>query len=253
MVDVAFHNKPPVFAGKDTIICEGSSVQLEALGTGSFHWSPEEIFNDPDLQNPIANPESSHMLTVVLTDQYGCINSDSIMVEVLDKPVVYAGPDQTLEYLFHTTLEAELGSNESGEWSVTAGSGIFDDINDPLTDVSNLSLNENILLWTVTNGVCKPLSDTLVILVNDLVIPTLITPNNDGKNDYFVLRGIETLGKTELYVFDRRGVQVYKNVNYNNEWNGIDYNGKDLPDDTYFLVLKSKNGLSVSSYIVIRR
>ena len=45
-----------------------------------------------------------------------------------------------------------------------------------------------------------------------------------GNNDYFILRGIENLGKTELIVFDRRGVEVYKDQNYNNDWDGVDYN-----------------------------
>jgi gliding motility-associated-like protein len=76
----------------------------------------------------------------------------------------------------------------------------------------------------------------------------------DGKNDYFVLRGLlETLGKTELIIFDRRGVQVYKNSDYDNSWNGVDYNGKALPDDTYYYVIKSENGKSLSGYVVIRR
>ena len=46
---------------------------------------------------------------------------------------------------------------------------------------------------------------------------------------------------------------VYKNMNYNNSWNGIDYNKNPLPDDTYFYVIKSSNGKSLSGYIVIRR
>ena len=76
----------------------------------------------------------------------------------------------------------------------------------------------------------------------------------DGKNDYFVLRGLTTtLGKTELIIFDRRGAQVYKNLNYDNSWNGVDYNKNPLPDDTYFYVLKTENGKSISGYIVIRR
>lgn len=75
----------------------------------------------------------------------------------------------------------------------------------------------------------------------------------DGKNDYFILRGLSTLGITELVIFDRRGAQVYKNGNYDNLWNGVDYNGNPLPDDTYFYVLKSQSGESKSGYIVIRR
>ena len=100
---------------------------------------------------------------------------------------------------------------------------------------------------------CPNVFDTVRIVVHNLVVPTLITPNMDGRNDYFVIRGLETLGKTELVIFDRRGAQVYKNMNYENSWNGVDYNKNPLPDDTYFFVLKSANRKSISGYIVIRR
>jgi gliding motility-associated-like protein len=87
----------------------------------------------------------------------------------------------------------------------------------------------------------------------DLIIPTLITPNMDGRNDYFILRGLTNLGKTELVIFDRRGAEVFRNSNYDNLWNGVDYNKKPLPDDTYFYVIKSVSRKSVSGYVVIRR
>jgi len=101
--------------------------------------------------------------------------------------------------------------------------------------------------------VCPAVFDTVNIFVHNLVIPTLITPNMDGRNDNFVIRGLATLGKTELIIFDRRGAEVYKNTNYDNSWNGVDYNKHPLPDDTYFFVLKPANGKSISGYIVIRR
>jgi gliding motility-associated-like protein len=184
----------------------------------------------------------------------GCVSIKPVIVTVYQQPVAYGGPDQVLEYLFETTLEADVpGINETGKWSVSSGSGVFDDDTDPHTSVSNLLPKENILLWTVTNGVCPPATDFIVITVNELVVPTLITPNLDGKNDYFVLRGIETLGKTELIVFDRRGVQVYRNSNYNNEWDGVDYNNNPLPDDTYFFILRPEHGNAIGGYIVIRR
>jgi gliding motility-associated-like protein len=105
----------------------------------------------------------------------------------------------------------------------------------------------------VTNGFCTPSYDTILIEVNNFVIPTLITPNMDGRNDYFILKGLATLGKTELVIFDRKGTQVYKNMNYDNSWNGVDYNKNPLPDDTYFYVLKNGNGKSYRGYVVIRR
>jgi hypothetical protein len=165
-----------------------------------------------------------------------------------------AGPDQVLSYLFGTTMDAELPNNyETGIWSVISGTGEFFDSTYAKTPVTRLSMDKNIFLWTVTNGVCPASSDTVMIIVNNFVIPTLITPNMDGKNDYLVIKGSDALGKMELVIFDRRGVQVYKNGTYDNSWNGVDNNGNPLSDDTYFYVLKTENSKAVTGYIVIRR
>lgn len=184
----------------------------------------------------------------------GCSDVKPVTVIVRQKPVANAGPDKVLDYLFATKLEAlSPGANETGNWSVLSGSGLFSDYADAGATVSNLTLGKNIFLWTLTNGVCLQSSDSISVTVKDLVIPTLITPNMDGRNDYFVIGEIETLGKIELVIFDRRGVQVYKNLNYDNRWNGIDSYGNPLSDNTYFYLLKTENGKSVSGYIVIRR
>ena len=189
-----------------------------------------------------------------LHDITGCSDIKPITVTVKQKPVANAGPDKVLDYLFETKLEAlSPGINETGNWSVLSGSGLFSDYTDARATVSNLSLGKNIFLWTLTNGVCLPSYDSVSVTVRDLLIPTLITPNMDGKNDYFVIREKEMLGKIELFIFDRRGVQVYQNLNYDNRWNGIDTDGNPLPDDTYFYLLNTENGKSMRGYIVIRR
>ncbi|MBG0858979.1 MAG: gliding motility-associated C-terminal domain-containing protein, partial [Bacteroidales bacterium] len=255
IIRVIFHPLPDVSAGNDTILCEGGTVQLRALGTGSFYWMPEDIVTNPDTIATEASPLVPTNFIVTLTDQYGCVNSDTVQVDVWDMPVADAGPDRILEYLLETeVVAADLKIHETGLWTRLEGTGEFSDPDSSTTTISGLTINDdNIFLWKVTNGVCPADSDLLVIRVNDLVIPTLITPNGDPYNEYFELRGIETLGRTELIVFDRRGAQVYKSTNYHNDWNGLDYNGNPLPDDTYFYVIKSQNGKSLSGFIVIRR
>jgi len=74
----------------------------------------------------------------------------------------------------------------------------------------------------------------------------------DGKNDFLVIKGYENIGKIDLTIFDRRGVLVFKKANYDNSWNGVDFNGNLLPEDTYFYILKTQKGISASGYIVIR-
>ncbi len=183
----------------------------------------------------------------------GFFNIKPVVVTIDTLPVPNGGPDQTLDYQFSTTLDATISPNETGIWSVQSGSGTFSDNTDPRSSISDLSLGENVLLWSVKTAVCPEVSAMVKILVDNILIPTLITPNMDGRNDNFVVRGLASLGKTELYIFDRRGVQVYKNLDYDNSWDGIDYNKNPLPDDTYFYVVKPENGKPLSGYIVIRR
>ena len=254
IIKVVFHNQPPINAGRDTALCKGSSVQLQAMGTGTVAWVPAALLSNPNIINPIATPVTTTTFTVNLTDQFGCKNSDDIVVEVRDTTTANAGPDQVLGYIFTTTMDAVLAhSYENGVWSIISGTGDFVDSTNAKTTVKKLSPGKNKFLWTVTNGYCPVSHDTAMISVIEFIIPTLITPNGDGRNDYFVLSGLATLGRTELIIFDRRGAQVYKNLNYDNSWNGLDYNKNPLPDDTYFYVIKSANGKSISGYIVIRR
>lgn len=188
------------------------------------------------------------------TSTDGYFNIKPVRVSVIQIPLANAGPDQVLNNKFVTTMDAGLvNSYETAFWSSVSGSAIFFDATYAKTSVTGLSPGKNKFLWTVTNGVCPSTSDSVIINVHDRVIPTLITPNMDGKNDFFVLKNYDSPEQMELIIFDRRGVQVYKNIKYDNSWNGVDYSGKLLPDDTYFYVLSTKKGSSANGYIVIRR
>jgi gliding motility-associated-like protein len=187
------------------------------------------------------------------TSTAGFYNTKSVVVTADQLPEAYAGPDQVLDYTFGTTLNADLPEIGVGLWSLVSGTGEIFNAAAPATAVNGLALGDNVFRWSVTNGVCLPVTDDVMIKVSDLIIPTLITPNGDGRNDYFVLRGIETLGKTELVIFDRRGLKVYENAEYDNTFEGLDYNSNPLPDDTYFYVIRSANGRSLSGYLVVRR
>lgn len=186
----------------------------------------------------------------------GCFDIKPVKVTVIQKPVARAGPDKVLENRSETNLDAiNPGTNETGTWSVLSGSGVFSDNDDAKAAVRNLLPGKNIFLWTISNKICPPSYDTLTVMVNvrDPEFPSLITPNMDGRNDYFVIEWNEMMGQTELIIFNRAGIQVYENMNYDNTWNGVDYKGNPLPDGTYFYLLKTDFGKAVSGFIVIRR
>ena len=77
--------------------------------------------------------------------------------------------------------------------------------------------------------------------------------NGDMKNDYFVVRGIDISESLELTVFNRWSAEVYKNNMYQNNWDGRDHNGNELPADTYFYMIKLVDGRVLKGFVVIKR
>ena len=119
--------------------------------------------------------------------------------------------------------------------------------------MKNLGIGVNTFIWTISNNVCEPATDTVNIRVSDLVIPSLITPNLDGRNDFFVINGLESLGRTRFVVFNRWGAQVYAVDEYKNDWDGKDENGNPLLNDTYYYILIPENTKMINGFIVIKR
>jgi len=71
----------------------------------------------------------------------------------------------------------------------------------------------------------------IVIETKPLIIPNVITPNNDGINDKFVIKNSENW-KIQLTIFNRWGNKVYENNIYHNDWDG-----SNLPAGVYFYFL----------------
>ena len=72
-------------------------------------------------------------------------------------------------------------------------------------------------------------------------IYNLVTPNGDGKNDFWHIDGIEEYPENEIILFNRWGDKVNEFKGYNNlsnHWDGTNENGNLLPSGTYFYIIK---------------
>ncbi|MFO7658906.1 MAG: gliding motility-associated C-terminal domain-containing protein [Bacteroidales bacterium] len=230
-------------ADNDGVICNGHFATLSSSGGELYRWSTGETL--PEIQT---GTEGSYSVTV--TDRNGCIDSAQTYLKVIQINA-FAGDDQDLEASRTTALQGQSDGAATGVWSFLAGFGTIEDDTSPLTKVSGLSTGENILLWTVTWQNCV-VSDTMVIKVSELFIPQVITPNGDGKNDTFIIPGIENYSPAELIILNRWGIEQFRSNDYTNNWDGITQKGMLLPDDTYFYVVKLADGSVNKGFLIIK-
>ena len=164
----------------------------------------------------------------------------------------YAGEDQNLDYSFGTYLAAGQPPVGQGYWQFTAGTGTFEDsaLYNTYVEFPELGLYE--LTWTVTNGVCTPVSSSIIIDINDLQIFTGFSPNDDEINDEFILK-LSGRNEVELIIIDRWGKEVYRDSEVEEIiWDGTNKDGP-LPEGTYFYIINEPNRKTRKGYIELRR
>lgn len=98
--------------------------------------------------------------------------------------------------------------------------------------------------YTTEAGGC---TDTTWITMSILECPPpipseVLTPNEDGYNDTWIIGGIKLYPENEVFIFDRWGQRVYHKKNYDNDdgWDAK-YIGGNLPVSTYYYVLEVSN------------
>lgn len=78
-------------------------------------------------------------------------------------------------------------------------------------------------------------TDTKTFIV--IIVPKFFTPNNDGYNDVWEVKGLADYPLGEVTLFDRYGKLITQLNNYNRSWDGT-LNKRALPATDYWYVLK---------------
>lgn len=195
-----------VDAGPDQLICDGIGPVVlggnptawgGTSGVFFYSWDPVNDLNDPSVANPTANPASSTLYTVTVTDGNNCSETDQVWVNIDTSPVVSAGNDVTICEGDSAMLSAN--GAVSYLWSPTVG----------LTDSTSAAITaspSSTTIYTVTGYSTLGCSNTDNVTVTVESIPVV----NAGpdlivcQGDQVTLTGSGTPGIT--YTWDN-GVQ----------------------------------------------
>ena len=90
------HPTPLVDAGIDTTICRLETYMLTANGASTYLWVTDATLSCTDCASPIASPLQKRVYYVTGTSAFGCVNTDSIVVNVKQPFTVTVGKSDTL-------------------------------------------------------------------------------------------------------------------------------------------------------------
>ena len=187
---------------------------------------------DPDATNPDAAPPTDPVNECNSAPSgQGCNNI--VTVTTVFSALPNAGPDQTV-YQYTT---ATLTANSAGTWTQSTIDPVVANISSPngsTTAVTALNTpGVYHFIFTNSNGCADTVAVT--VLAASTAVPNIFTPNNDGVNDTFKIKGLESYPNSQLIVFNRWGNEVYRSTNYLNNWDG-----GNLAEGTYYYILNRR-------------
>ncbi|MCX7955270.1 MAG: gliding motility-associated C-terminal domain-containing protein [Bacteroidales bacterium] len=233
------------------VSCYGlSDGYIKISGNGgtppyTYHWSNGQ--NGNYIVNLNAN---TYYVTV--TDANNCIKIDSIK---LTQPLPLAIQATIKKPSCLLANDGRIIVNINGGtppysyiWNTTDTTNVFN------------NLSEGTYYLTVSDkNSCK--ADTSLKLqaepVECLIIPNIITPNGDGKNDRFEIKGIQFYDYVKVEIFDRWGDKIFafegsgiEYFNIQNQWDGSYQGKKECSPCSFIYIVDVKDNNSPYNGIV---
>ena len=238
-------NMPEQYAicddGATTLLVEVNSNKPQNY---TYDWQPSDgIISGGNTNSPTVAPRQTTRYRVTVTSDMGCTASTETEVIITSfTPAdfnAWCDPDTVFEGE-STNLHATTIDGYQYSWSPSQG------LENP-NQANTLATPQRTMCYTVTvtdlNGCRK--QDTACVKVKEVIckepfifVPNAFTPNGDGKNDVFYVRGNEFLLSFILRIYDRWGEKVFESENIEDGWDGT-FRGKICQPGIYDFYLEA--------------
>ena len=225
-------------ASNDTVICAGNSVNLFADASGgegalTIEWVNAGVFGEEQYFSPL----NSINYQIQVSDACGNEASEDVFVEVQ-----HVGATFTYDYLNETDVQffaAEEPECDDCNFFWDFGDGNSSTEEDPFHEFDGLEAY--VTMFTVVNPLgCRDSSFTVIDAPIILYVPNAFTPNGDGLNDFFQVKGGQ-ISEYAIQIFNRWGEIVFESKDMDEIWNGSANGGEYFTEDeVYNYVIKVK-------------
>lgn len=238
---ITVHAAPDVPVIADTAVCKGASMSLQISATPgiTYRW-----YDDPIAGNLITTGNNyitpaitiNTTLYIEAVNSFGCASGrqdlDIIVQAVPLAAFTYSVLAQNGTYT--TTYNCTTTNPDTYTWifgdTSVAGNISYDP--SPVITYTASGMYQVILITSNALGCTDTLIKKVYIGVNNpAFVPTTFTPNGDGKNDVFRVRG-EQYTLQDMKIYDQWGTLIYTTNSSKPEWDGM-REGKVVQNGTY--------------------
>lgn len=233
------------------LVCGGDTVILQVDNLTNlelaYFWSPEEfILEGANTANPVVVANDNMVLEVEALNEFGCSTTASVSIDTF-VTVFDIAVDATPDSLFapgSVQLTATFDSDYTYSWTPA------ELLDDPTSSapVAEINATTTFEVTVVDENGCVQVRGITVTVVNlpceepFVFVPNGFSPNGDGLNDIFLVRG-NNIDEVEMYIYNRWGQKVFESRDPNFGWDGT-FEGKELPPDVfgYYLTVNCFGG-----------
>ncbi|MGN7820360.1 PKD domain-containing protein [Chitinophaga sp. 22536] len=222
----------------DATICSGKSVQMQSGGAYRYKWTPSEGLSNATIPDPVASPATTTSYQVIGHDDIGCF-TDTVLakVTVQPSPQINLGPDMEVAAGSVIPIPA-VGSSDitQVEWTPITNLSCYNCLAPVVTPKGNTTYHVS-----VTNRFGCIASDDIHIKTicngGNIFIPNTFSPNGDGTNDIFYIRGRGMQTVRVFRIYNRWGQVMFERFGINGDdpsfgWDGR-FKGTILNPDVY--------------------
>lgn len=235
--EIICSNLPAVFIQLDAGINDNSSTT-----NYTYTWSKNgSILSGKTAPRIDVNSEGTY--TVEVKNIFGCERIRTI--KVIPSDVAHIQTITIDDLTDINTVTINVTGTGNYEYSLDQASGSFQDSNiftNVLPGIHEVYINDK--------NSCGAVHKAIAVIG----APKFFTPNNDGYNDYWNLKGLSSTFNANalIYIFDRYGKFIKKVSATNEGWDGT-FNGIPLPADDYWYTIKLEDGREAKGHFSLKR
>ncbi|MBG6061518.1 gliding motility-associated-like protein [Flavobacterium sp. CG_9.1] len=250
------HPLPPINlnldGSEDELVCSNLPTFFVTLNAGiqdgsattnyTYVWSKDGVVLTGQSNATLdVNAEGNYTVEVFTT--LGCSRTRKIKVTASD--IATISNIDIVDLTDINTVTVNVTGKGKYEYSLNEPSGPFQSSN----VFTNIPSGIYDVFINDING-CGTVSKTISVIG----VPKYFTPNNDGYNDFWNVKGINANfnAKSTIYIFDRYGKLLKQLIPTSEGWDGT-FTGQPLPSDDYWYTIKLEDERQTKGHFSLKR